>query len=357
MYENITYEKILERMLDRIPENMDKREGSIIYDAIAPAAVELRQMYIELDVILKETFGDTASREYLIRRAKERGLYPYPATKAILKASYTPIDIEVSTGSRFSSNNENVLNYSNLEKIGTGQLKIECETAGKIGNRYLGDLIPIEYINGLETIKITEVLIPGDDEEDTEDLRKRYFDSFNSKAYGGNIEDYLKKTNSIPGVGVTKVTPVWNGGGTVKLTILDDEYNKASSELIKKVQDIIDPSMDAKGLGIAPIGHIVTVDTANVIEVNISTNITFDKETNFEKVKETIKSEVEKYLIDIRKSWASQNNSVVRIAQIENRIMNITGVIDISNTTINGNNRNLILSEYEIPTMGEITND
>ena len=78
MYEEVTYESILERMLEKVPDNMDKREGSIIYDALAPAAVELQLMYIELDVILKETFADTASRDYLLHWTlnflKENGL-------------------------------------------------------------------------------------------------------------------------------------------------------------------------------------------------------------------------------------------------------------------------------------------
>ncbi len=56
MYENITYEVILQRMLDRVPNNIDKREGSIIYNALAPAAVELQNMYIEFDAILNEAF-------------------------------------------------------------------------------------------------------------------------------------------------------------------------------------------------------------------------------------------------------------------------------------------------------------
>ena len=76
MYEAITYEDILQRMLDRVPNTMDKREGSIIYDALAPAAAELQLMYIELDVILTETFADSASREYLILRSAERGIHP-----------------------------------------------------------------------------------------------------------------------------------------------------------------------------------------------------------------------------------------------------------------------------------------
>ena len=117
MYENVTYEDILQRMLDRIPNTMDKREGSIIYDALAPAALELQLMYIELDVIMNESFADTASREYLIRRANERGITPEPATNAILKGVFTPATVDV-LGKRFSCGK---LNYIAIEKITDGE--------------------------------------------------------------------------------------------------------------------------------------------------------------------------------------------------------------------------------------------
>ena len=90
MYGDITYDTILKRMLARVPSDIDKREGSIIYDAIAPCAFELTLLYREFDAILDETFADTATRQYLIRRAKERGLEPYPATKALLIDVSTP---------------------------------------------------------------------------------------------------------------------------------------------------------------------------------------------------------------------------------------------------------------------------
>ena len=351
MYENVTYEDILQRMLNRIPETMDKREGSIIYDALAPAAVELQLMYIELDVILTETFGDTASREYLIRRAAERGITPTEATYAILKGEF---NIDVGIGSRFSCLD---LNYTVIEKIADGQYKMQCETLGVIGNKNFGDLIPIDYIEGLKTAQLTELLIPGEDEEDTELFRNRYFASFDTKAYGGNVNDYLNKTNSLPGVGSTKVTPIWNGGGTVKLTILNSEYDKASSTLIETVQSAIDPTGDATGIGIAPIGHVVTVDTATEIEVNISTLITFEEGYSFNGQKQKIIDAITAYLLEIRKGWANENTSTVRIAQIESRIMAIPGVLDITNTKINGSTNNLILTKYQIPIMGVITND
>ncbi|MBW7458395.1 phage tail protein, partial [Paenibacillus sepulcri] len=74
MYELATFDAILSRMLGRISDSIDKREGSIIYDACAPAAAELAQMYIELDINYHLSFADTASGEYLTRRTTEFGV-------------------------------------------------------------------------------------------------------------------------------------------------------------------------------------------------------------------------------------------------------------------------------------------
>lgn len=358
MFEKMTKEVILDRMLSRISDNLDKREGSVIWDALAPAALELESAYFALDTILNETFADTASREYLIRRAKERGLNPEPATKAVLKAIF---NIDVALGSRFSLND---LNYTVISKIGdSGQYKeyqVKCETVGRVGGMYFGNITPIDYIEGLSIAKITELLIPGEDEEDTEVFRQRYFDSFNVQAYGGNIADYKKKVHEIGGVGAVKVTPVWNGGGTVKLTIIDSDYNLASSSLIEKVQELIDPTKDGSGLGIAPIGHIVTVDTAQNITINISTTITFEKNYNWELVKNEVTKEVKDYIDSMRKMWAPKNENItndliVRISRIEARILSIKGIVDIQNTRINNNATNLQLTAFQLPLWGGIT--
>jgi len=352
MYEDVTYEDILQRMLDRVPDTMDKREGSIIYDALAPAAVELQLMYIEFDVILNETFADTASRTYLIRRAYERGIEPYEATYASLKAESLPTTLDIPIGSRFSLD---TLNYTVTSKIQDGEYVVQCETAGEIGNTLFGKMIPIQYIDGLQSIEITEVLVPGEDEEETESIRERYFDTFDTKAFGGNQKDYIQKTNAISGVGATKVTPVWNGGGTVLLTILDSSYNKASDTLIETVQETIDPTQDGGGYGTAPIGHVVTVRTVDEVEINIKSTFTFEEGYSFDTLKSAMTEAIEAYLLEIRKVWADDDASVVRISQIEARILKIDGVVDISDTKINGTAANLTLGTYEIPVMGVIS--
>ena len=210
MYEAQTYEAILSRMLQKalsINGNLDTREGSLVWCGDAPAAVELQNLYIALDTVLNETFADTATRPYLILRAAERGLKPQPASPAVLQLSITPTTLHLPMNTRFSIGE---LNYYVSADRGSGNYEITCETAGEAGNDYTGTVIPIEYVDGLETCSISAVVIPGEDEEDTEVFRQRYMDSLNAQAFGGNRADYLEKVNAIPGVGGVKVYRVWN---------------------------------------------------------------------------------------------------------------------------------------------------
>ena len=353
VYEHIDYDVIMQRMLDRIDDQYDKRESSVIFNALAPAAVELAHLYMQFDLILIETFGDTASRDYLIRRAAERGVTPYPATKSIAKGEFEPIGLEIPICSRFSLDE---LNYVVVEKITNGEYELECEQVGSVGNDVSGTLIPIDYIEGLETATLTELLIPGEDEELDESIRERFFATFETKPYGGNKKDYIQKTNEINGVGSTKVTPVWDGGGTVKLTILNSEYNRASQTLIDDVQLVIDPSKLADGLGVAPIGHIVTVDTATNVNVNIQLTLTFDDGYSWQMLETTINDVIEQYLLELRKDWANPPYTIVRTAQLDTLILQVEGIIDIANTRINTKAENLELGAYEIPVLGGVSN-
>ena len=400
MYENITYEMILQRMLDRVPDKLDKREGSVIWDTHSPTAIELQILYIELDAILREAYGDTASREFLILRCRERGIIPYPKTQAILKGKFMPIVIDV-IGKRFSIGE---INYKVTEKISDGEYRVQCETAGVIGNQYLGDMIPIEYIDRLASAELTEVLIPGEEEEETETLRKRYFASFDEKSFGGNRADYIEKTNAIPGVGKTKVTRIWNSdnppadmipsaavkawyestiaaldgeaadwiravysaalekkltiGGTVLLTILDSDFGVASETLIKTVQEMIDPMENTgEGYGLAPIGHIVSVKSAQGVEITVSAALDFETGYGWHNLQDHIDSAVSDYLLELRKTWDDKSYLTVRVSQIERRLLDIQGIVDVKDTLINGSGANLDLGPYEIPIFGGVTDE
>lgn len=343
------FQSILSQMLARVPDNIDKREGSIIYDALAPAAVELQLMYIEIERVMNETFADTASREYLIKRAKERGIVPFPATKAVLKGVFNQ---EIAIGERFSLEG---MHYAVIEKISDFTYKMECETKGTAGNKKFGDLIPVHYIEGLSIAKLTELLIPGEEEEETEKFRNRYFLSLDSQAFGGNIQDYKQKVNAMVGVGGTKIFPVWNGGGTVKVVIINSDFDIPSLELIEEVQTILDPEQNqGKGLGIAPIGHVVTVRGVTKQELKIDFEITYESGWSWEGVKERAESAIDDYLLGLRKEWEESKTLTVRISQIETRLLDLEGILDIGETRINGMAKNFVMDQESIPVRGSM---
>lgn len=382
MYENDIQSVILKRMLDRVGAKFDKREGSIIWDALAPAAVEFENFYILLMAVLDEVFADTATRSYLIRRCAERGITPKPASYAIVQAQFTPSDVEIEIGKRFSHED---YNYKVTEKVSDGVYYLECETKGSAPNGITGQLIPIDYITNLQTANITEVIIPGEDEEDTETLRQRYMTSLQSEAFGGNILDYKSKVLSLSGVGGVKVYSgaEWNGGGTVKIVFVNSDHKTPSEELVEQVQGYIDPnclartlddvisdeddeltkpgestaggaSGDGSGSGIAPIGHIVTVVGAYTKPIDVDMELSYSGTYSWDKVKDKVNTVIEEYFATLNKNWASVDKIRVRISQLESRILDIDGVIDIRNTKLNGEEANLEVGRDSIISRGNV---
>lgn len=347
--EDYTFEAILERMLDTVPDSLDKREGSIIYDALAPAAAELAQNYLWLQSAIDLVFVDTSVGEYLDRLCNQIGITRKEATSAIKQANFYDdnnnfMDVEI--GSRFTCGD---LYWVVIEKISTGIYQIQCETTGTVANNETGNLNAVDYIDGLATATLTELLVPGTDEEDDDTLRARYLSVSNDVAFAGNIEDYKEKTKALDGVGAVKVIPVWNGGGTVKLIIINSDYDIASNVLINRVQEAICPELTDEGTGIAPIGHKVTVVTTGGVTINIRTKITLASSAVFETVEQLIEDALENFLLELRKTWENSNSLIVRISQIESTILNVEGVLDVSTTTINGQASNLEVTQEYLP--------
>ena len=350
--DEMTFDYIMNRMLESVPDTVDKREGSIIYDALAPAAAELVKCYMELDIVMDETFVDTASLQYLMLRCKERGVAIQGETAAVIEGVFTPSSVELTAGLRFNCDE---VNYTITEKISAGHYKLEAETLGTVGNKYTGLLLPIQTVNGLETAQIAAVLIPAEDGDTTDTLREKYYASIDGEAFGGNVADYREKVNAITGVGGVKVYPVWNGGGTVKLTVIASDYTAPSSELISKVQTAIDPEQNhGEGMGLAPIGHTVTVTGAKYADLTITANVTFAAGWNWENGKSQLVSAANAYLDELCKAWADSETTVVRISQIETHLLTADCVVDVDGTTVNGDTKNIELAADEIPRLSTI---
>jgi uncharacterized phage protein gp47/JayE len=354
MYRDQIKDVILERMLARVPTKFDKREGSLIWDSLAPAAVEFQNFFYALAAVLDEVFPDTATRKYLIKHCADNGIKPYPASAAIVQGEFTPDTVEIPIGERFSHED---LNYYVKEKISDGIYKLECETKGAIGNDHTGRLTPIANVPGLQTANIVDILIPGEDEEDTESLRARYFDSFQSESFGGNKKDYRDKILSIPGVGGCKVYSgsEWNGGGTVKCVIQNSEYGEPSDEFISDIQTKIDPEVNSgEGQGLAPIGHFVTVLPVNIETIDFEFGLKYRAGYSWESVEHNVENAVKEYVSGLNKRWQNSDRIIVRAAHIESSLLDIAGILDIEYTKINGLEANYYADRDSIIKEGSI---
>lgn len=289
MFEDKSFENILNDMLsyvsDRNPE-LDVREGSVIYTALAPIALELETAYHEMDMIVTETFLETASKEYLVKHGDQIGLAINEATYGHFEGEF---DVDVEIGSRF---NLDEFNYSVIEKLSDPtdedpyyRFELVCESSGTEPNAYLGDLTPITFVNNLSHAKLVEVLIYGEDEEETEAYRYRLQIHVKNPPVDGNVTQYEEWLNGYDGIGKHQTIPCWNGRNTVKLMILNSEDESASEELIREVQDYFDPPSSeinddisdemypqgrGMGNGQAPIGAIVTVSTVTEVPVVVT---------------------------------------------------------------------------------------
>lgn len=336
MYENVTYEILLKRMMDRVPAGIDRREGSILCDAVAPAAVELQNMYIELEWTLKQVFADTAIREYLIRRCAEWGMVPYPATKAALKGEF---NMDIKLGERFSLG---TLNYCAVKKISDRIYRMECETPGTAGNRSLGPMIPINYIPGLTHAELTEVLVEGTEEEPTESLRERFLFKVQKPSTSGNVYDYYNWTTECVGVGAAKIYPLASGPGTVKVVIADAERSAASPELIAQVKGHIEE--------LRPIGADVTVVSAREKSIQVTAKVKLQNGVNLGTVQDLFLRELTGFL-----QGGAFDIAYVSLARVGNLLFDIPGIEDYTELRLNGQAVNVSLADEEIAVAGTVT--
>lgn len=370
--ETYSYEYLLNFALSLVPDNLDKREGSIIYDALAPVCYLLAQQNIRLQAIYQNTFVAYAQGEALDLRSQEQGLTRYPATYAVKKVYAIGSDGQPTTiplGSRFSTIGTSLVYsvsavYTVDGVVQAGYYEATCETAGVIGNDYTGDLIMVTNLNNIAQITMSDLITPARDEETDEELRTRYLDKVNEKSFGGNIAQYREELKAISGVGAVQIYPVWNGGGTVKLSVIDTNYNTLSEDFISQLKETIDPENNSgEGIGIAPIGHKVTIVTPSKVTINVGATLTLMQGYVLNQVEDNIKLALGNYITSLRQHWgdSSETNTystAVYIARINASILSVEGVANVTNTTINDSESDLILTQnattQELPMLGEV---
>lgn len=357
--EEQTFEAILQRMLDAVPPNLDKSEGSPIYDALSPAAIELALAAIWAQEVLRRGFTQTTFGAYLDMRADELGIVRRSAVTASGVVTFTgapgtviPAGTRVST---LSTEAAPAVIFKTIQEAiispgGTVDVPIMAMEPGTSGNVAPGSInLLVESIAGVSSVTNSAATTGGLDEEDDASLRARIFEHARKDEGDGNVADYEIWAKEVSGVGYVLVEPLWRGLGTVRVVILDQDGNIPSPDLVAAVQEYLDPGGQGIGLGKAPIGAKVTVEAPK--EVNLAITVpalAVESGYTVDQAKTNLEAAARAYILNI------SPGGTVRIKDLEAAIAGAAGVLDFGDILINGVRQNVVLAVDEKGTLAGV---
>jgi len=237
-------ETILTRELATIPDTIDKSQGSYLWDALAPGAIELAQVRIELNEALARAFARTTFGTYLDERCAEHGVTRRAAVKSTGEVTFTGTEgASIPKGTRVAVPGDPALETNAIEFLTTEAaviaegnttvtVPVEAADAGANGNvqseriTYLADALP-----NISAVSNAEATTGGADIESDASLLTRYLLTVQNQSAGGNQMDYRRWSLEVAGVGDVVVIPVAYGNGTVKIAAVGADGLPAVSSL------------------------------------------------------------------------------------------------------------------------------
>ncbi|MBW5447440.1 Baseplate J family protein [Cohnella sp. CFH 77786] len=357
----LTEDIIRLRMLERVPSDVDKAEGSFIWDSLSPVAFELYGASLWAQEVLRRGFASTTFGEYLDLRCEERGVARRPAVKATGQARVTgAAGTVVPAGTRLATPADAVTASPSIEfetmengmvgELGSVIVPITAVDAGSSGNVPAGSInVLVDAVAGVTGVTNSSDTVGGAEAESDESLLARYLVKVRQPGTSGNKADYLQWALEVPGVGGALVQPLWNGPGTVKVYVVDTEKRAPGAAVVDAVQAYISPS-PGLGEGKAPIGATVTVAAAVEVPINISVKLTLASGANLSDVRGAIESGVRAYLKQL--AFAEP---VVRYSRIAAILLDLPSIVDYSNLTVNGGENNVEMQVGQVAVLGTVS--
>lgn len=346
IYGTRTAAEILDDMLENVDDTIDKREGSVTHDMLAPAAIELEMLGYELDGILELGFIETSEGDFLTRRCSELGVDRKPGSYARATVKITgQAGTMINVGEQFTT--AGGLAYEAIEEAvidesGVATVEVIATEYGEDYNVGIGEINQFDAATqGIESVTNEAQATGGISEESDEDLKERYYLKVRQPVTSGNVYHYQALATEVTGVGSARVTPLHNGPGTVKVVIAGSNGGAVTPETVALAKANIDAN--------AIIGADVTV--VGVVERKIALAIKLEIASGYElaAVTENVKAAVNEYF-DIASA-----DGIIRYTQVGNAIIDVDGIIDYSGLTLDGATANITLSDETVAALGTVT--
>jgi uncharacterized phage protein gp47/JayE len=365
-YLNESADTVHARMLEFAPDNVTTIEGDIFWDTTRPSAEEKSRLEkIQLQNILRMAFPQTATGVYLEYIGEWHGVYKTAATKSTGSLQVTgTVGTPIVAGTLFgtpstsekSSIQFEVLNSLTIDSTGSAEIEVQCTTAGIVGNVEANTItLLIGNINGIKSVTNASKFTGGTDIEDEEHYRTRVIAAEQEENLSGADSDYVTWALEVNGTGSAYVIEEWAGPGTVKVLVLDANGQPATAELIKAVKDYIYPDkLPGKNRGgKAPIGAVVTIDTATTLGIYVKAKFTFTSGFSPDSVLSAMEDDISSYLAKITISGTVNYNVIHSI--VGAYIESAKGIDDFENLTINDGITNIKLVD-QVAVIGEVVN-
>lgn len=373
MFEDRTYENIMAECLVNAPPDIDLRQGGIYFDAVASACLGLEKYYIDLrhSFNLCMVMSPECTGEYLDRKGWEYNVFRNPATPARYEYIWSGAT-QPNIGERFFSNGDGL--YFILRQDENQSLYLEAETTGiSCNNIFAGTpAVPKNNITGLKISQFGKLTEPGADVESDDNYRERIREKISGPAENGNRQHYKTWCESVPGVGRSRIIPLFAGENTVMAVIIDTEGLPASQSVIDRVQEYIDPMLleltvevggevvpigDGLGDGVANIGAHFAAVPPKAVPLNIAFGAKLQDGFTIEQIKESAAEAMTKHLKNIALTNISRpetENTLLRLADVHYILYSLPGLRDYLDLTINGAASNIELSGKQIAVLGEV---
>lgn len=340
MFSNQTYENIKQRILDNMNVDIDKREGSFTNNMISPISEELAKAYINIGDILSLGFIEDTFDTYLDKRISEFGVYRKQGSKATGEIKVEGEDgATIENGTLIKANDLYFTVLNDIELPTDNVLHVEANEVGYKYNLLANTEFELVEKNDKVTKLVNEVdFSKGVDVESDEDLRKRFVKVVNNPSTSGNKAHYEEWALEVDGVGRAIVYPLWNGNGTVKVMIVGNDNKSVSEDIINNCKLHIEENM--------PIGCQLTVTTPTLLNVDIVATVELEDGYEVSEIKEEFEYKLNEYLKTV--------TNELTYSKVYGILVNLLGVGDIKNLTVNGNSSNITIAEDKIVSIHSI---
>lgn len=353
-------EEIYERMMNNLPDDIDDMPGGFPFDFTKPAALENAE-FINYHLVraIMIAFPMYAWDEWLDLHGRQVHVYRHKAIRASGRievkgqAGYT-----IPAGTVFcapATNEEAAVEYVTDEeaKIGESGVVLIAVTAVLVGtgSNVQANVVSIMAKPVKEIVSVTnlEPITGGTEQEENDAYYDRIAAEYkNTMTYLGNDVDYIRWAKEA-GAGDCIVISAYDGPGTVKLVLVDENGQPANQRLVQAVYNyIVSPDDRSKRLLPTACAKLECV-TATTVSISYTcTGLIFDDRANMEQIKKDF-SEAVKHVYDNAKT-----EGILRYNDVRPLISAVSGVEDFDTFLINGGMANIKLEKEEYPETGTL---